>query len=463
MVTMQRLITALFLLVPLSITTTLIAVAVNPISIATIDQSTFKTAKKDWTFIVYIAADNDLRGFAGKNIKQMASIGSNDFLNIVVHLDICITPNNKTTRRYLVEKNKVIQVNANDPHTQCMDSGDPRTLISACKWAIENYPANNYALVLWNHGTGALNPETGRIINPTELFTFNPTINKLELNRSIGFLDFINAVHKRDLDRGICWDDSTGNYLSDQKLDHALHYVTQTFMGGKKFELICFDACLMSMIEVTTIIKNYARIMVSSQEVELGTGWSYDLVLAPFASTTLSAVDFAKNIVVAYHQAYSRITNDFTQSAIDLDRVGLLEANVAHVASLLGACLRKQTNSSVKNALKASRNKQVCTHFDEPSYVDLHHLYCNIYNNLRNFQLEPGADLTLILPLKTTLEEGINLVKQLVFANTAGTNLRLAQGISIYFPDNRLHSSYRKSAFGQASGWLNFINQYLTS
>src|SRR3990172_569950 len=121
--------------------------------------STDKSAKKPWTFIIYIAGDNDLRAFVTNNLKQMASIGSNEYINIVAHLDIKINGNQKITRRYLIEKNRLVHMNANDPSTQCMDSGDPKTLISCCEWAITNYPAHNYALILWNHGSGILDPK----------------------------------------------------------------------------------------------------------------------------------------------------------------------------------------------------------------------------------------------------------------------------------------------------------------
>ncbi len=227
-------------------------------------EQTKKKSPKGWTFIVYMAADNDLRGFAARNIKQMAAIGSNEFINIVIQLDIRISGNKKITRRYFIEKGRVVHVNDNDPESQQMDSGAPETLISCCKWAITQYPAQNYALVFWNHGTGILDPDRGRIINATELFSFNPTNNKYELDRSIGFFDFVNAINAEEEqeERGICWDDSTGNYLSNQALDYALNKVMQNYLQGQKFGLIGFDACLMSMLEVGNIIKKYAQIMV---------------------------------------------------------------------------------------------------------------------------------------------------------------------------------------------------------
>lgn len=420
---------------------------------------------KDWTFIVYIAADNDLRGFAAKNIKQMAEFGSNNNINILVQLDIRITGNKKITRRYYIENNRIIHVNADDPDSQRMDSGDPKTLVSCCKWAIENYPASHYALILWNHGTGIIDPETGRMINPTELFSYNSASNRYDLDRSIGFLDFINEKemhYRNDCWKGICWDESTGNYLTNQKLDAALAEITSKLLHGKKLSIIGFDACLMSMLEVTKIARNYADIQVSSQEVELGAGWDYSKVLAPFHSQSLEPKIFAAHIVDAYQETYNKITNDFTQSAINLNESEALEQNINIIAQLLMQALNAQQGGSVKNAIQASRNKLLCTHFDEPSYIDLHHFYSNLLSNLRLFTFnneDQGNSIKQALSLR--LEEGQSIIKRIVIANKTGKNLSLAHGVSIYFPERRIHSSYRKTTFAQSNSWLAFITQFL--
>lgn len=416
-------------------------------------------SQKEWTFIVYIAADNDLRSFAARNIKQMAQIGSNDFINITVQLDIRISGNKKITRRYYIEKNKIFHVNANDPLSQKMDSGDPKTLVSCCSWAIQNYPARNYALILWNHGTGIIDPENGRIINPAELFSFNPATNKLELDRSIGFLEFINEKDRQP--RGVCWDDSTGNYLTNQKLEAALKEICTTMLGGNKLSIIGFDACLMSMLEVASVVKSYAQIMVGSQEVELGPGWDYEKVLRPFMTSSIEQRRFAQHIVEMYAETYGKITNDYTQSAINLSSIDALEKNINTIAGLLLECLKKQSNNSVKNAIQASRSKLLCTHFDEPSYIDQHHFYVNLLANLKHFTFADSDTQGLKQTLARALEEGKTLIKEISFANKAGKNLSLAQGISLYFPERRIHSSYRKTNFAATNKWITFVTQYL--
>lgn len=429
------------------------------------------TPKKDWTFIVYIAADNDLRGFAARNIKQMADVGSNNNLNIVAQLDIRITGNKKITRRYYIEPNKILHVNSDDAASQKMDSGDPKTLVSCCKWAIENYPAKNYALILWNHGTGPIDPETNRIVNPSALWSLNPASNKLELDRTVAFLDFINDIQNQkdysptneacldDPEKGICWDDSTGNYLNNQKLDSALSEISRTFLGGEKLNILGFDACLMATIEIADIAKRHAHVMVSSQEVELGAGWNYTKVLTPFKTGSPDQKSFAKHIVDAYHEEYSKITNDYTHSAMNLEDTDKLISNVNIVAEILTECLKNQKSSSVKNAIQASKNKQLCTHFDEPSYIDLHHFYSNLLANLKHFVLLSGDQNKQLLA--QALQDGQTLIKKFVIANRVGKNLSLAQGVSIYFPDRRIHPSYRKTYFATQNKWFNFLTQYL--
>lgn len=425
-----------------------------------------KVATAHTTFIVYMAADNDLRVFAARNINQMAEIGSNEHIHIVIHLDIKITGNKKITRRYYIAgKNKVLHMNADDPYTQAMDSGQPATLISACKWGIENFPAKEYVLVFWNHGTGIIDPVLGKIINPTKLFSYNPTLNLLELDRSTSILgdihlarnqydlaDLLLFLDKRkqsninwqeieqeminiDDPKGICWDDSTGNYLTNQKLDEALTIIRKESLHNNKFAIIAFDACLMSMIEIQRIIASHADIMVSSQEVELGTGWNYEKVLRPFAHKPLGKKEFARHIVQAYEETYHKITNDYTQSAIALKHISALEQNINNVATLLIEALQIQKNKTVINALRASKNKLVCTHFDEPSYIDLDHFYTNLEQNLKLFNfIDQATGAKIVTNLRQLLNQGHKIIAQLVIANVCGKNLKQAHGISIYFP-----------------------------
>lgn len=432
--------------------------------------SSFKDIPKKTKFLVYMAADNDLFPFAQRNLKQLENVGSNNNVKIYVHFDLHPTGHPKMTKRLIIEKGKTYQVG---PDKQ-MDSGDPNTLVDFCKWALidmdpeTNGNQYNHVLVLWNHGTGAIEPKTRHAFNPTSLWHINPTTHLREVNRDIKFLDFIkqqeNKPQKNNIaKRGICFDDTTGNYLTNHDLKKALFEVTNRYLK-KPFSIVAFDACLMSMIEVVSYIKDYAKIAVGSQEVELGTGWDYYKVLQPFLNQPLDELQFAQHIVKAYESAYSKITNDYTQSALNLEGISHIEDNIKKIAQLLIFALRNQVNGSVKEAIHYSRHKNFCTHFDEPTYIDLDHFLANLHKNSNKFIMNNRAQTReLITQLKGLINYGRELIQKTVIANSAGRNFKNASGISIFLPESRIYNSYYKCEFANNSLWLEFIKEYISA
>ncbi len=414
-------------------------------------------AKKPWTIIVFAAADNNLRDFAPRNQKQMSLIGSNQFVNMLMHMDVRFAGNKKMSRRFFIERNNPVQIDIVNEKTP-MDSGDPETLISVCRWAITEYPAEHYMLVLWNHGTGIIDPYGRRHFDTNFLFHYNAATNSFELDRTIGFIDLIEALD----DKGMCWDDSTGNYLTNQKMEHALNTVVTQYLHGNKFDIIAFDACLMSMLEVAEFTKRYATIQVSSQEVEPGPGWKYDEALSLFNSGAPDKRVLATHIVNAFAKAYRPFGShpgfiDYTQSALDLSAIEAVEKNIDTLGTLLAQALESEKSLVYKNIIQTSRAKNNLTHFNEPTYVDLHHFYLNLLKNLReNFK---NAD-QLSTHLARTLEAGVELIKKAVIHSVSGTNLPNARGISIFFPEKRIHPSYKKANFAK-NNWITFLTKYV--
>lgn len=413
--------------------------------------------KKEWTILVYMAADNDLRRFAVRNIQQMTTVGSNVRFNVLVHLDIK-SGKDKVSEFYYIEKDKVTELKVYPDEILPMDSGNPQTLLEFCKHAITGFPANHYMLVAWNHGTGTINPRHGRFINPSLLFSFNPLTNKLELDRSVAYLDLV-AEEIGNL-RGVCWDDTTGNYLSNEILANTLQMVCKKYLNEKPFDIIGFDACLMSMVEVASLLKNCGNIVIGSQEVELGTGWHYALMLMRFSQSTPSPEEFAKHIVSSYQRAYNNITNDYTLSAIRLSVVQQLEQNINCVAALLNQLLKNpETKEMTRDIIKQSRDPRMCTHFDEPSYIDWFNLYENLEKNINSHRDFFAAGM--FEDLQKYLYERHDIVRSLIVAHVAGKNLINSRGISIYFPFNTIHASYQANEFFKANAWGRFLQHYI--
>jgi hypothetical protein len=148
--------------------------------------------------------------------------------------------------------------------------------------------------------------------------------------------------------------------------------------------------------------------MVGSQEVELGAGWNYKYILTPFGEKSFSADEFAAHIVACYQKTYSHITHDYTLSAVDLARLPALADSVNSTSSLLQNCLHNQLDKSVKTVLANCRAKGNCTCFDEPSYVDLGHLYKNILSKVNLFSLSTSTQI--IDKLISELQRGNQLL-----------------------------------------------------
>lgn len=411
-------------------------------------------SKAKWTVVIYMAAANDLAPFADRNIEQMKLVGSNENLTILIHLDTAQKGMRKLTRRFIVQKNKLVQLGPD----MAMDSGSAQTLISTIRWADVDFPADHLAVVFWNHGSGDLNPLVGRSLNPARLFMYNPKTNMVELDRSVGFMHYLDTILEPD-QRGICFDETTQNYLNDQRLKHGLE-VCYKERGNKKIDLIYFDACLMSGMGTAWIVQQFADYMVASEEVVLGTGANYALVLAPLRTYDISPREFAHHIVKCYDQIYSKITQDYTHSAIDLANFDELVIKIDTIAQLLIKAIDHQKNNTVRIAIKQSLGKFACTQFDEPSYRDCYHFLQNIFNNSAAMQVD---DITIINALRKEITECLEIIKRLVIANVAGRNLKGAQGISIYCPDRApLHPSYQHTEFAQYhQAWLQFLLKLL--
>lgn len=440
--------------------------------------------KKKWTVLIYIAADNDLYPFAYRNLAQMKQVGSNEHCNILVHLDIKHSGQPKVTKRLYIENNKIWQIGPD----YVMDSGSDATLIDSTLWALRDYPSEHFALVLWNHGSGDLNPILRRTINPSQLFKYNPETGLIDLDRSIGFIDFIdqlaeaeqqgasdviNRIDAADHEvnhlppqcgcRGICFDETNGTYLDDAKLMNAFKNIVKAL--GRKIDLIIFDACLMAGTGTAWMMSQFANYMVGSEDVVPGTGYNYKLVLEALANGTITPRAFATHIVNAFHTTYSTQTNDYTHSAFDLAEFSAVSYNIGTLAQLLMEALRKQKHDSVKQVIKKCRSRQTCTYFDEPSYIDLWNFYENLLRSVDQIVLNGKQDTTdMIAALKKTLQEGIACMQQLIIANTAGKNLPGAHGLSIFFPEFQItrpsYQSYDATEFARHNHWSSFLHRY---
>ena len=100
--------------------------------------------------MVYMAADNGMSDQSYIDLLEMAQVGSTSEVNVVVQVDHPETDSWPRPRRLRVEPNH-LQLLAELPE---LDMADPATLTDFVRFSHNQYPAENYLLVLWDHGNG---------------------------------------------------------------------------------------------------------------------------------------------------------------------------------------------------------------------------------------------------------------------------------------------------------------------
>lgn len=114
---------------------------------------------KRWTILVFMAADNDLDRFAVKDLHEMESVGSNDQFDLVVQVDRYGNGERGAALRGRIVKDQnwaPFDFRFVSPLVSIgeTNTGDPAVLQEFVEWGVINHPAERYALIIWNHGSG---------------------------------------------------------------------------------------------------------------------------------------------------------------------------------------------------------------------------------------------------------------------------------------------------------------------
>lgn len=356
--------------------------------------------KAKWTIMVYLDGDNDLDAYAQTDLKEMMAVGSDSNVTILAQQDGYGTK----TVRYKVNKGALSTL-AELGEADMSSSAVLRDFIA---YGVKNHPADHYALVLWDHGTGWKASKAG-------------TLTKALLN---------------DWDNNGVRSDAAANYYVAKGIRDA---ATQT---GVTLDIIGVDACDMSTLEAAYEFRDLAGYLVSSQDLIDSTGWDYnDLLSRLKANPAMTPRTLASAMVDSYKSFYEKAgQTDATLSAIQL---GSGVKTLASAVNSLGQTitLKMSADSTKAAALAMLNNARASVQpFDLAINTDT---YVDLYD-LAGYLEGAGGSVQTAL-------------KNVVVNNYHGSDRPKANGLSIVFYD--LNELYDKSVFlGRSLYDVDYIN-----
>ncbi len=413
-------------------------------------QTRGKTAPVNWTVLAYLAGDNDLEGALLGDLREMERVGSRPgSVEILAQVDRArgqdASDGNWTgTRRYYVTRSA-------DParigstllaELGPTNTGDPRVLKDFLSFGAKRFPARATMLVLSNHGSGfwvppeMLSGAARRRVRPAR-------------GRRQGFFqptrEWLLAAGPL---RGIAYDDGSGDCLDNRELQQVLVHAHRVL--GRPVDVVGMDACLMTMLEVAYQLRDHARILVGSEELEPGEGWPHATILGDLvARPSMAPAELAAAVVHRYAEFYGSDGPDITQSAIDL---GNLEDLITAVDRLARVLLAALPSASIELALYRAWRRTL--RFFDDLYADLHHFAVNLATATTRRDVRNAA-----LEVQRAIEaEGGPIIAE----RHGGRRMAPARGLSIYFPPFRDPSVfYRELDFARATRWADFLDAYL--
>ncbi|NSW90254.1 MAG: hypothetical protein HPY74_06180 [Firmicutes bacterium] len=310
-----------------------------------------------------------------------------------------IIPSDKIARYRVIENN--IELLEELPAESI---GESTTLTSFINYCMDEFPADKYGLIMWNHGGGSV---VGYGVD--ELFNYDSlTINEMKTA-------FENS------------------YLKDHKLE---------FLG--------FDACLMANIETAYMAKDYANYLIASEELEPGYGWDYLTWLSYLGSNPgLNGAEIGREIVDSFVNFYKN--NGMEDEATTLSVVDLTK--VETVVSALENFIEAADISSLSYQ-KIAKPRSKTREFGMPSeyggstdMVDIVHMA----QQFRDICPDEANDLI------KAMENAVVYKSQGDFVDNAG-------GLSLYFPYSAKDEVGERIPIYQTSGfsskYINYVSKF---
>ena len=241
---------------------------------------------------MYNASDNNLYAYQVNDLKEAEAAVVGDSVSLLSMAD----------HRPLGGPGERLEMHAQGSQVKAtwpdVNMSDPKNLADFVEWGVKNYPAENYWLVISDHG---------------------------------------------DAWKGALEDDGSHGWMSLPQLQGALSEARHK--TGRKLDVLSFDCCYMGSLEAAHQLRHEARYMVGSQEEVGYYGQDYRQLLPGIESK--DPRQLAEYLVTSGGQYPKEFQ---TIAAYDLDKVSLVSQAVAQLGSSLSAEEPSRLRAAVEQA-----------------------------------------------------------------------------------------------------------------
>lgn len=349
-------------------------------------------SKKTWTFLVYMAADNQLAQEAEVSIEQMKKIGSSENVHVLVYLNSKDSNQRKITQRLYINKDSAEEVGS----TQAQDSGSEATLFDALQWAFTDFSSDYFALCIWDHASQLKERQMGSLAD-------------------------------------VCYDATTGNFLTDTKYRYALKKAIHQFRSDKKINILLFDSCLMADLAVAFALEPCVEYLISSQDVRPSTALDYSELLNAFNRNSLGPQILTQAFIGGYMKQYGNAQEPYIFSALNLMHISAIANSLDLICESLQQLLFSDIVKPVRHGI--IKSGMYTLHFGKTSAIDLFSFGDNLDTALRRLIFTYKLDNPLLNTVRALVEDLMRSTGNAVCGLARSKEHYGSRGISIYFPN----------------------------
>ncbi len=333
---------------------------------------------KEWTLLVYMVG-SDIVNDGITDLGEMMAAGSTDNIHIAAmlggsNLNGWQTPTTSTFENGVEVSQSFVPSVSN--------MANSTNITEFINWGVENYPAEKYMLLFYNHGMAIRG------------FGYDETV------------DHSNSVS--DIQAGI----GASNFIVD----------------GNKFEVLGFDACLMATFEAMSALQNFAHYYVASEETEPWHAWNWTPIITAMNSQTGLTGDQLGHIIVDnyFTQSQTEGTQHVTLSVVELAQINALQSSLETLITSLNDDIYVG-NMIRARAMSEEFAKAIANPAESEDMVDMGDLVKHLK------ELEPT--------IATQCDDVLNKIDNAVTYHRGDATHPLSTGISMFVPLNTLTNS----------------------